>query len=331
LLDRKTSVGWRSRLTPVSRRSCRWTASLLLVLLTAGPAAAQFGGGQGEVVLFLLTHRGATQFETNPVGAQNSPSLLSSFRVTDMETLPVEEVVPNFPARVTQVAVNEPDDRFELITQFERIEAPRTLIVGKSKVFTLAGLIRDENPGGQGPVFIVPGALAPFTPDVTVGPDTALLEFTALFWRPNPSIPPFQEVPVETVGPSPEVPPGLTGIEYQLTQARVPLFFFWKEMRKEYPGQSWPPGVFVKLIEEDVSIPSTVRLLRLRAGAKSPPFRIPARTHVFVLQGSVDIAPVGGATTHMEPHWHAYLPAGMWLTLANPKPYEGPVAAAAIP
>jgi hypothetical protein len=272
----------------------------------------------------MLTHRGATQFETGPVGVQNSPALLSGFRVTDVDALPFEEVVPNFPARTTQVAVRELDDRFEMITQFEKIEAPRTLIIGKSKVFTLAGLIRDENPGGQGAVFIVPGALAPFTPDVTVGPDTALLEFTALFWRPNPSTPPFQEVPVETVGPSPEVPPGFTGIEYQLTQARVPLFLPWTEVRKRYPGQSWPPGIFVKLIEEDVSIPSTVRMLRLRPGSKTPPFRIPARTHLFVLQGSVDIAPVGGEMTHMEPHWHAYLPAGVWLRLTNPRPYGGP-------
>jgi hypothetical protein len=45
-----------------------------------------------------------------------------------------------------------------------------------------------------------------------------------------------------------------------------------------------------------------------------------------VLQGSVDIASIDGPPTRMEQYWHAYVPANHWITLSNPKPYDGPGA-----
>jgi hypothetical protein len=40
----------------------------------------------------------------------------------------------------------------------------------------------------------------------------------------------------------------------------------------------------------------------------------------------VDIASLGEQPTRMSQFWHAYVPADHWITLSNPRPYEGPGA-----
>ena len=57
---------------------------------------------------------------------------------------------------------------------------------------------------------------------------------------------------------------------------------------------------------------------------KTPAFSLPARTHLFVLQGSVDLASLNAAPASMRQYWHAYLPAGHIVTLSNPRAYSGP-------
>ena len=300
-------------------------AVTIVGLIMAGSAFAQFGGDEGDVVLFVLTHRGPMNFQTAAPGAQNTGAAAARYRTTNLSGLPSEFIAPGFDARKTQIAVNEADDRFELVTQAEGIAVPRSVILGTSKVFTLQGRTRDENPGGQEAANIISGALALFTGGVVIGPEVALEQFRAIFWRPEPSGPPFREVDSSFVGPF-RLPAGVTGIDYQLSIAKVPLFIRWNEMRKQYPGAGWPAGVDIKLLEEDRGIPSTIQLLRLRPGRRTPSFSLPARTHIFVLQGSAEITALGGSPTRMNPFWHAYLPAGFSISLSNPKQYQGPGA-----
>jgi hypothetical protein len=293
-------------------------------LLAACPLAAQFGGREGDVVLFVLSHRGAANFQVAAPGATNTAANTARFKVTNTNTLPFETVLPDFPERVAQTPFREPDDLFQMITQTELEYTPRAEFTAKGKEFTLRGILRDDNVGGKEVIDFIAGGFAPFEVGVTVGPDVALVEVAVLLWRPDASTPPFRQVPMDYVGPT--VPPGLTGPEYSLSLGKLPLFIPWAQMRRQYPGVGWPQGVDIKLIEEDVSIPSTIHLIRIRPGRKTPGFRISARTHFFVLQGSVDIASLGEQPTRMSQYWHSYVPANHWITLSNPQPYTGPGA-----
>lgn len=291
-------------------------------LLAAVPAAAQFGGRPGDTVILVVTHHGPSDVRTAPLGTQNTTAQLSGFRAVDMAALPFEEIVANFPGRKTQVARRDPDDRFEMTTQVENVPIPRTAILTPSKVFTLRGVIRSENSGGKGPIYLIGGALVPFQQDVTIGTERSLSEFKAIFWRPNGSIAPFRAVPDDYIGSAD--PPGLTGLEYEQTITKLPLFLLWEPVRKIDPAGGWPAGIDLKLLEHDATIPSTIRLLRIRPGRKTPEFRIAARTHLFVLEGGAQITAAGGQSVRIGVNWHVYVPAGTVITLSNPKEFTEP-------
>jgi hypothetical protein len=295
---------------------------LLPALVAAWPALAQFGGQEGDAVFLVISHHGAAAVQTAAAGAQNPAAALAGFKVTDVGSLPFEDVVPGIEARKTQVARRDADDRFEVITQAERIPVPPTLILTRSKVFTLDGLIDNANTGGKDRIYLIGGALVPFTSGVTIAREVSLIEFRAVFWRPEAAGLPFEESAPDYVGPA--VPPGQTGLEYQQDRSKVGIFLPWTQVRKTAGDSRWPAGIELKLLEEDTTIPSTIQLLRVRKGRRSPVFRFPSRTHLYLLQGSADIAPVGGATNHMTSNWHAYLPAGIWFSLSNPVSYDGP-------
>lgn len=291
-------------------------------LLAAIPAAAQFGGRPGDTVILVVTHHGPSEVRTAPPGTQNTAAQLSGFRAVDMAGLPLEEVVANFPGRKTQVARRDADDRFEMITQEENIPIPRTAILTPSKVFTMSGVIRNDNAGGKGPIYLIGGALVPFQQDVTIGSERSLSEFKAIFWRPNASVAPFREVPADYIGPGD--PPGLTGLEYQQSITKLPLFLLWEPIRKIDPAGGWPAGVDLKLLEHDATIPSTIRLLRLRPGRKTPEFRIAGRTHLFVLEGGAQVSAAGGQSVRIGVNWHVYVPGGTVIRLSNPKEFVEP-------
>lgn len=298
------------------------TLAGLTLLAGAVTLPAQFGGGAGDVVIMVLTHRGPMDFTPASPLASNTAAVAARFRVTNTSTLPFEPVVPGFTQRRAQTLVRDPDDLFQMITQSENSVAPRAEFITRSKTLTLRGLLRDENLGGRGPLDVIPGNFATFTPGITVGPDLALAELTLVLWRPDANVLPYREVPNDYVGPA--VPRGSTGPEFLVNNSKVPLFIRWEEMRKVHPTGGWPSGIDLKLLENDPSIPSTVKLLRLRAGKRMPAFSLPARTHLFVLQGNVDIAAPGATPTRMGQYWHAYLPANMIVNLSNPKEYTGP-------
>ncbi len=295
----------------------RFLMPAMLAGSLAAPLAAQFGGRDGDVVFFVLSHRGRQDFQTVAPGTTNTAATNAQFKVTDTNALPFEVVLPNFPERKAQTPFRATDDLFQMITQIEYEPTPRAEFTAKGKEFTLRGILRDDNVGGKEKIDFIAGGFAPFTPGVTVGPDVGLTEVVVLLWRPDSTLPPFREVPLSYVGPA--VPAGQTGPEFELSLGKVPLFTLWSEMRKLYPSGAWPQGVDIKLVEEDAEIPSTIRLMRIRPGRKTPLFRVPARTHFFVLQGAASITSAGGATTRMSQDFHAYVPANHVISIANAK------------
>lgn len=298
----------------------RFLLPAMLAGSISAPLAAQFGGRDGDVVFFVLTHRGRQEFQTVAPGTTNSAATNALFKVTDTGSLPFETVLTTFPERQAQTPHRTPDDLFQMITQVEYEPTVRAEFTAKGKEFTLRGILRDDNVGGKEKIDFIAGGFAPFTPGVTVGPDVGLNEVVVLLWRPDATTPPFRDVPLDYVGP--RVPPGQTGPEFSVSIGKVPLFVKWDEMRKLYPSGAWPQGVDLKFIEDDPEIPSSIRLMRIRPGRKTPLFRVPARTHFFVLQGAANITSAGGATTRMGRDWHAFLPANHVISIANAKSPE---------
>lgn len=300
-------------------------AAALACAAVVAPLNAQFGGRDGDVVLFVLSHRGPFTIQTVAPQTTNAAATTARYKVTDTGRLPFQIVLPDFPERLAQTPISESDDQFQMITQIEYEPTPRAEFTAKGKEFTLRGILRDDNVGGKEKIDFIAGGFAPFTPGVTVGPDVGLNEVAVILWRHDISGPPFRQVPLSYVGPA--VPPGQTGPEFSLSLGKVPLFIPWTEARTKYPGQNWPQGVDLKLIEEDREIPSYIQLIRIRPGRRTPLFRIPARTHYFVLQGAVDIASAGGTPARMTRDFHAYVPAGHIIQMTNAKAYVGPLNA----
>jgi len=302
--------------------------SLVLVFLvsTLAPQAwAQFGARKDEVVIYALTSKGPMAFTIVPPGTVNHVTS-PHFEVIETAKLPGESVVPGFPERSAQTLHREPDDLFQMITQIENEPTPRALFTAKGKEFTLKGLLRDDNVGSNPPrpLDFLPGGFAPFTPGVAVGPDRALQEVAVLLWRPNSTLAPFRQVPIDFVGPA--VPPGLTGPEFEIGLGVAPFFLPWTPIVKKYPNAGWREGVDLKFIEEDPELRSTIQLIRLRPGKSTPLFTIPGATHMFVLEGQVDITPAGGTPSTLKQNWYAFVPNGFAISLSNPKPYRGPGA-----
>lgn len=300
---------------------------LLAVLALWLPLAAQFGGREGDVVLYLLTSKGKMDFRTQPLSATNAPALAARFETVDTFSQPGTPIAPGFEARTRFILHNEPDDLFQYGVQAERIGTPHAQVQTTAKVFLVTGILRDDNVGsvtGKKLDFLS-GAYAPFIKDVVVGPDVAIDLIEFIFWTPRPDIVPFKAVQIGHPQ-SPAVPPGLTGPEYEGTFAKGAFFSAWDPFRRLYPGAGWPDGVDLKHIEEDPAFGNTTRLMRIRPGKRTPPFLIQGTTHVFVLSGNLQIIPAGAAAITLKEKQYAFVPQGFVVRLSNPKTYKGPGA-----
>lgn len=113
---------------------------------------------------------------------------------------------------------------------------------------------------------------------------------------------------------------------FQLPGAvNLPNLTPWTNMWRVYPNQGWPSGVFIKIMEKDPVAGNTARLVRIGPGRRTPTFRIPGHTHLFVLQGGAQVTLPGGTTVALKKYDYAYVPAGFALSIANPFRYDGPV------
>jgi glyoxylate utilization-related uncharacterized protein len=64
----------------------------------------------------------------------------------------------------------------------------------------------------------------------------------------------------------------------------------------------------------------------MRPGRKTPLFSFPGSTHLFILQGSVQLQ-ANGQTYTMNAKDYAYIPANFAFGLFNPNQYNGPLPA----
>jgi hypothetical protein len=127
--------------------------------------------------------------------------------------------------------------------------------------------------------------------------------------------------------PGPLRPANESGFQYLFTTpglVTLPSLLPWTPLPSQYPGAGWMEKTFTKVMDVDTTVGDTIQLLRLEPGTKTPIFKTAGHTHLFVLQGSVNITPAGGSTVFMNTQTYAYLPEGFAVSLSNPAQYSGP-------
>lgn len=285
-----------------------------LAILMAGAAVGQFGGKGEDTVLFLLTTKGDLSFETVPPRAGNPTDLLNRLDFVDPASVPGILLGEPFPDVFShQPLHSEPDDFFTLLTHREGPPGPHRVFLQTYKTFVIQGFVREVGTTFDG----FAASYAPLGEGVDYGPDKALEDLVVLFWAANSEFPLVQVIPPGTTGPN--VPPGMTGTEYVFSQGRIVPFLPWHPLRRLYPEQRWMEGIFLQAIDHDPVEGSTIALLRFRPGKSTPPVRIDGNTHVFVLEGQILLAPLGGEPLRLESNQYAFVPGGLNFQLVNPK------------
>lgn len=291
-------------------------ALAILIAFTLGSLRAQFGGRDGDAVLYLLTSKGSGDIHVVPSNTVNPPELGATFRVVDVDTVPPVDSDP-FPL-TRRVLFDEPDELFQKGLDEETTVGVERVFIIPVKLFLLGGV--NLLPGGDFGIFLSGAAnYVTIPPGLAVKGDIALEDIVVLTWSPRHW--PFMEL---TDQPGPVA----TGFEHLfLTPGliRLPAFMPWTAMRLASPDPSWRHGVDVKLVDRDLESGNTTRLLRLRPGARTPFFRLEGRTHLYVLQGHIELTPAGAGTIQMPDDHYAHVPDGFAVRIANPRPYDGPL------
>lgn len=284
----------------------------LALCFCCGSALAQFGGREGDVVIFVVSAKGNRNFQAVPRTTVNQ---VSGFEIKDPRELPDEPFGPDFPGESRRLMHWAPGDVFNMIIQRADIVSPYQFVEGPVKVLIAKGLLRLFPPDAP-PVDAPVGFYAPFPALVDFGPNQPLFDGVTLMWTPHPTFPVAKLAPPDYE--SPVVPPGSNGIEFLLGRGSFVGIIPWTAVRNLYPEDGWGHGIDIKLLEDDEELGVTVQLMRLRPGRRTPPFLIRASTHLWVLSGKVLITPAGGTAAEMGQDIYAFVPNGFAVQLANP-------------
>jgi hypothetical protein len=291
---------------------------LLIVALCfcASLTVAQFGGREGDVVIYLVSTKGSADIQ---VVAPSTVNTQTGFETKDMFALPRQPFGPDFPGESFALLHQESGDNFRMIVQKEAIFTQHNQFLGPAKLLIFEGIDRLVIPD-KAPVDLTAGLFAPFPQGVDFGPEVPVFEAHSLLWTPSPVFPLLS--PRDPSFISPIDPPGLTGSEYVLQLGSFLGIIPWVGLNKSDPAGGWAQGIDWKWIDQDASLGSTVRVMRIRAGRKTPPFRIPANTHLAVLSGSVRITPLNGSTSLLKTFHYAFVPNNFAITLSNPRQFK---------
>ena len=293
----------------------RAIAALAMALPLA--ALAQFGGKPGDVVIYAVTYNGSGNFQALPPSTTNNAQNVASFKVTSLDSVPVSSGDP-FPLQ-RQVFYGTSNETFQVGTDFETTVGLHRVFLFPVKIFEIEGL---TNPFGT--LLGFPNTMLSFPKGLDFEGDVALETLKVITWFAGPW--PFIAL---TDHASPLRPPDVTGYDFffHLPGAvLLPSLMPWANLSVLYPGADWASGIDMRMLDQDPAIGDTIRQLRLKPGTQTPLFRIPGHTHLFVLQGSVNITPAGGSTVTMNKYDYAFLPENFAVQLENPAQYEGPVA-----
>ncbi len=290
------------------------------ILAAALPCLAQYGGRPGDTVIYVFTSKGTGAITTQ---ARSTVNTAAGLQTIDPATVTPEPFPPDFVGEHRVLFHNEPGDVFEFVVK-EKTDKyePLTQIIAPAKVLVSRGQLR-ITPAGEDDIDAPTTFFTTFPKDIVVSPNYALsVPFELTFWTNSQTFPIGIVASPTFVSPVP--PPGVSGAAYIIDHGIFPALTPWQNFYKLFPNVGWVPGTDVKVIDQDPSLVTTARLIRLRPGRKTPPFSIAGNTHILVLQGSVQIAPAGGAATVLPFYNYAFVPPGYSITLSNPAVYSGP-------
>ena len=296
---------------------------LFAAVFQAAPLLAQFGGREGDVVIYSVSAKGRPDLEIVPSTTVNTQS---GFEFKDARALPTQPFGPDFPGEFFVNLHNETGDNFRYIIQQEGIVTQKNRFRGAGKVMITEGLDRLLIPGKE-PADLTAGLYAPFPEGVDFGPELPILEARSFLWTASPFFPLLEVAAPDYRGP--QVPAGQTGSEFVLDLGKFLGILPWRGLEYIY-DRAWPQGIDEKMIERDNTLGITSRVFRLRGGRKTPTFVIRANTHLAVLSGSVQVIPANGAPVTLSRHQYAFIPSGFAIVLSNPRQYTGPTAGNAV-
>ena len=289
---------------------------LIVGLLGSSLAMAQFGGRDGDAVLYIVTSKGSPDFQVVATGFTNTTT---GFEIIDPLSRPTQPFGPDFPGEFFVTLHTELNDHFRFIIQKEDIVTQHNQFLGPAKLLIVKGVDRLLIPGKE-PINLTAGLFAPFPATVDFGPEIPILEANSFMWTPAPFFPLIRPEPPEFT--SPITPRGLTGSEFVLELGQFMGLIPWVGLNQIYPGVGWQQGIDQRMIERDLALGSTVRMIRLRPGRRTPTFRVAANSHIAVLSGSVQIAPSRGASTVMNKFHYAFVPNNFAITISNPRVFN---------
>lgn len=266
-------------------------------------------------MLYAVTYNGSGEFQSLPSGAGNSAANLNSFKVVSLDSLPDTPSDP-FPL-LRKVFYMTDSETFQVGTDFETTVGLHRVFSATTKILQIEGLTNAVGGFVGGP----PTFLS-FPKDLDVEGDIALLTLRVITWFPKAW--PFIELTDHrgTVGP-PDVP----GFFYLFTTpglVKIPTLMTWSNLSVLYPDGGWPNGVDLKMLDQDPQIGDTIRLIRIHPGKTTPAFRTAGHTHLFILNGTANVTPVGGSTVTMNQHDYTFLPENFAVSISNPAQYIGP-------
>ncbi|HVY95237.1 MAG TPA: hypothetical protein VHA14_20900 [Bryobacteraceae bacterium] len=293
----------------------------ILAVCAGAPAAfAQYGGRANEVVLYLVNTKGSPAPQIVPSTTVNTAT---GFTIIDPRTQTPAPFGSDFPGEFYVNLHNESNDNFRYIIQKEGIVTQHNTFLGPAKLFIAEGMDRLLIPAQADPSDLTAGLFAPFPQGVDFGPEVPEVEAHSFLWTPASVFPLLQ--PADPSYHSPLDPPGKDGSQYVLSIGTFDALVQWIGWNVTYPNVGWPWGIDARTIDTDSALGSTVRMLRLRPGIKTPTFKISGNTHLAVLSGSVVITPSnGGKPVTLTKFQYAFIPNGYAVSLGNPIPYTGP-------
>jgi hypothetical protein len=293
----------------------------VLAVCAGIPAAfAQFGGRANEVVLYLVNTKGNPAPQIVPPTTVNTGGGLT---VVDPSKETPAPFGPDFPGEFYVNLHNEANDNFRYIIQKEGIVTPHNTFLGPGKLLIVEGMDRLLIPSQKDPTDLTAGLFAPFPQGVDFGPEVPEIEAHSFLWTPASVFPLLQVADPDYR--SPLDPPDKDGSQYVLSLGTFDALVRWFGWKDLYPNAGWPRGIDARTMETDSALGSTVRMLRLRPGVKTPTFKINGNTHLAVLSGSVVITPSNGGTpVKLTKFQYAFIPSGYSISLGNPIPYTGP-------
>jgi hypothetical protein len=295
---------------------------LLAVWCASAVAHAQFGGREGDAVIYVVSAKGQPDFQVAP---SNTVNTQTGFVIEKPEDVPMEPFGPDFPSEFRRKMHGDTGDVFNMILQHQGDQSPHQVLQDTVKVFLYHGILR-LLPAGEAPTDTTGGLFVPFPSGIDFGPNTQLFDNAIyLMWTPSAIFPVAQKA--DPNFRSSVTPPGFSSsVAYLLSLGTFAGIVRWVGLNQQFPGVGWSQGIDTRLIERDLQYGTKIQLLRLRPGRSTPLFRINANTHLFVLTGNVTLTPANGTPTVMNPSTYSFVPPGYAIRLSNPLGYDGPGA-----